>query len=184
MQDLHCTLSSCRITGLDWMKGLASHLMHASHNQWILRNFTLHDKHRGYLRLQPRKDLLRELDRLIDTPPEEVPEGSRYLLELDYSDLYNATFERQSYWVLAMKAARRAGRREKVRQQGPRKTRRPHSLKDRTNRRAPCYDFTNDDTRMERDLGLLPKPNKRMRCASAAGKLTSHSRASGETGHT
>ena len=78
-------------------------------------------------------------------PPEEVPEGSRYLLELDYSDLYNATFERQSYWVLAMKAARRAGRRAKARQQAPRKTRRPHSLKDRTNRRAPYYDFTNDD---------------------------------------
>ena len=151
------------------MKGLASHLMHASHNQWILRNFTLHDKHRGYLRLQQRKDLLRELDRLIDTPPEEVPEGSRYLLELDYSDLYNSTFEHQSYWVLAMKAARRAGRRAKARQQGPRKTRRPHSLKDRTNRRAPCYDFTNDDTRMARELGLIPKHNKRKSaCATDA----------------
>ncbi len=129
------------------MKGLALHLMHASHNQWILRNFTLHNKQRGYLRLQQRKVLLRELDRLINTPPEEVPEGSKYLLELDYSDLYNASFERQSYWVLAMKAARRAGRRgKKACQQTPRKTRRPHSLKDRANRRAPYYDFTNDDT--------------------------------------
>ena len=63
IQDLHCTLRPCRITGSDCMKALASHLMHASHNQWILRNFTLHDKHRGYLRLQQRKDLLRELDR-------------------------------------------------------------------------------------------------------------------------
>jgi hypothetical protein len=49
IQDLHCTLSSCRITGSDWMKGMASHLMHASHSQWILRNFTLHYKQRGYL---------------------------------------------------------------------------------------------------------------------------------------
>jgi hypothetical protein len=148
IQDLHCTLSPCRITGSDWMKGLASHLMHASHSQWIFRNFTLHDKQRGYLRLQQRKDLLRELDKLIDTPPDEVPEGSRYLLELDYSDLYNASFERQSYWVLAMKAARRAGRRAQAHLQVSRKSRRSHSCnhKDRKNRRVLCYDFTNEDT--------------------------------------
>ena len=118
---------------------------------------------------------IRELDGLIDTPPDEVPEGSRYLLELDYSDLYNALFERQSYWVLAMKAAHRAGRRAHVRQQASRTTRRRHSrnLNDRTNRRAPRYDFTNDDTRMERELGLLPKRNKRMSaCATEAASAS------------
>ena len=40
----------------------------------IFHNFTLHDKQRGYLRLQQCKDLLWELDKLIDTPPDEVPE--------------------------------------------------------------------------------------------------------------
>jgi hypothetical protein len=110
IQDLHCTLSPCHITGSEWMKGLASHLMHASHSQWIFRNFTLHDRQREYLQLQQCKDLLRELDKLIDTPPDEVPKGSRYLLELDYSDLYNkALFEHQSYGVLAIKVAHRAG---------------------------------------------------------------------------
>ena len=78
------------------MKGLVSHLIQASHSQWIFYNFTLHGKKRGYLRLQQqRKDLLRELDRLLfDTPPDKVPEGSRYLLKLDYSEseLYNSSF--------------------------------------------------------------------------------------------
>ena len=136
IEDLHCTISPCCITRSDWMKGLASHLMHASHNQWTLQNFTLHDKQRGYLRLQQHKDLLRELDRLIDTPPNEVPKGSRYLLKLNYSDLYNASFERQSYWVLAMKAARRAGRRAQAHNQAPRKLWRPrlHSVRNCTNR--------------------------------------------------
>jgi hypothetical protein len=77
--------------------------------QWILRNFTLHDKQCRYLRLQQCRDLLREVKSLLDTPPEEVPEGSRYLLQLDFSTLYNATFELQSHLVLAMKATRRAG---------------------------------------------------------------------------
>ncbi len=158
------------------MKGLASHLMHASHNQWILRNFTLHDKHQGYLCLKQRKDLLREVDKLPDTPPEEVPEGSRYLLELDYSDLYHALFERQSYWVLAMrKAARRAGRRAHARQRASWKAhqRRSRTLTSRTTKRTPRYDFTNDNIKMERELGLLPRCNKRMsECAANAASAS------------
>jgi hypothetical protein len=54
---------------------------------------------------------MREVDQLLDTPPDKLPQDSRYLLELDYSTLYNVLFECQSYWVLAMKAARRAGQR-------------------------------------------------------------------------
>ena len=33
------------------------------------------------------------------------------MLELDHSAMYNASYEEQAYWVLAMKAAQRAGRR-------------------------------------------------------------------------
>ncbi len=109
------------------------------------------------------------LDKLIDTPPEEVPEGSKYLLELDYSDLYITTFERQSYWVLAMKAARRAVRRMKAQHTISHKSRRKRcrNLTERPRRRVPCYDFTNEDKRMERELGLLPKHHKHTRaCVS------------------
>jgi hypothetical protein len=91
------------------MKGFVSHLVQLSHSQWIFCNFTLHDKQRGYLRLQWRKEVLQEVEQLLDTPPDELPQDSQYLLELDYSTLYNALFECQSYWVLAMKAARCAG---------------------------------------------------------------------------
>jgi hypothetical protein len=144
IQEVHCALSPCRITGTDLMKSLVTHLIHISHSQQILQNFTLHDKQRGYLRLQQCRDLLWEVDSLLDTPPEEVPEESRYLLELDFLTLYNATFEQQSYWVLAMKAARRARGRiaQTVKhQQGPKKhhtaaQHKPSSLK---------YDFTRNE---------------------------------------
>ncbi len=100
IQKVHCALSPCRIAGTDWMKLLVIHLMQISHSQWILLNLTLHNKQRGYLCLQQCRDLLREINSLLDTPPEEVPEGSWYLLELDFLTLYNVTFERQSYLVL------------------------------------------------------------------------------------
>lgn len=163
IQSVHCAFSPSRTTASDWMKGLASHLIQTSHNQWIFRNFTLHDKQRGYLQLQKRKDLLRELDRLIDTPPDEIPEGSRYLLELDYSELYTSSFESQSYWVLAMKAARRAGRRAHRQNRPSRRKRRPipGNLSSRTKRHVPRFDFTQANTQMERELGLIPWHNKR-----------------------
>ncbi len=71
IQEVHCALSPCRITGKDRMKLLVTHLIHISHSQWILRNFTLHNKQCGYLHLQQHRDLLREVDSLLDTPSKE-----------------------------------------------------------------------------------------------------------------
>jgi hypothetical protein len=160
IQEVHCTLSPCRITGTDWMKLLVAHLIHIFYSQWILRNFTLHNKQCRYLRLQQHRDLLREVNPLLDTPSEEVPEGSWYLLELEFSTLYNATFERQSSWVLAVKEARRAGRRI------------AQTVKHQQNSKKHCtaaqlkpirlkYDFTCNERQMRYELGLNPAPRRR-----------------------
>jgi hypothetical protein len=106
IQEIHCKLSSCRMTSNDWMKHFIGRLLLISHSQWLYRDFTLHNKLRGYLRLQRRKEVLKEVDCLMDTNPDNIPQESKYLLELDFTTLYNSSFERQSYWVLVMKAAR------------------------------------------------------------------------------
>ena len=111
IQEYHCSISSCRMNGSDWMKHFISHLLKISHSQWVFRNFVLHDRTRGYLRLQERKEVLLEIEKLVDMDPDKLPEESRFLLEMDFDSLYRSSFERQSYWVRAMKAARRAGRR-------------------------------------------------------------------------
>ena len=46
----------------------------------------------------------------LDTNPQEVPEESRHILEIDPSNILEAVIGRQSYWLLVMKVARRAGR--------------------------------------------------------------------------
>jgi hypothetical protein len=136
---------------------MSSHLMQALHCQWIIRNFTLHDRQWGYLRLNQHRDLLRKLDRLIDTPSDDIPEESRYLLEVDYSTLYSTSFERQSYWVLAMKAARWAGCRTST--SPKQKGRHKHSASTHNHQHKPYYDFTHDDELMRRKLGLQA-PNR------------------------
>jgi hypothetical protein len=93
------------MTSNDWMKHFIGRLLLISHSQWLYHNFTLHNKSRGYLHLQCQKEVLKEVDRLMDTNLDNIPQGSQYLLVLDFTSLYNSSFERQSYWVLAMKAA-------------------------------------------------------------------------------
>jgi hypothetical protein len=111
MQTAHCAMATCRMNGNDWMKKFISQLLQISHSQWMFRNFVLHDRVRGYLRLQERRSVLQEIDRLVDCDPDDIPRESRFLLEMDFQTLYHSSFEKQSYWVRAMKAARRAGRR-------------------------------------------------------------------------
>jgi hypothetical protein len=90
---------------------------------------------------------------------DDIPEESRYLLELDYSELYNASFEQQTYWVLAMKAAHRAGRRASALKQH--KGRRVRNIPTKIKAQKARYDFTRDDAQMMRELGMQPSHNRR-----------------------
>ena len=103
--------SPSRLTIADWSKKLISQILQISHAQWIFRNVSMHDSVTGYLRVRKRAAVLKEVDRLSQVDPILLPEGSKYLLEIDFSALHRDTLERQSYWMLAMRAAVRAGQR-------------------------------------------------------------------------
>ena len=47
---------------------------------------------------------------ILETDEREIPNESRHLIEIDPDEIVNATSEHRSYWLLAMKAARKAGR--------------------------------------------------------------------------
>ncbi len=83
-------------------------------------------------------------------------------MDLDFLTLYNATFEQQSYWVLAMKAARRARGRiaQTVKHQLAPKKR--HTAAQRKPSRLK-YDFMHDERQMRYELGLNPAPRRRPR---------------------
>jgi hypothetical protein len=64
----------------------------------------------GSIRRTERRQLLLEIDRLASLTPEEVPEESKYLLEVDFARLVTGEVTMQHYWVHAVKAAVVAGR--------------------------------------------------------------------------
>jgi len=175
VQQLHCSTYPGMLNGEDWMKKFISHLLHISHSQWILRNFTLHDRTRGYLRLQDRKEVLAQIEQLAESDPDEIPEGSKFLLEMDFKSLYDASFEKQSYWVRAMRAAKRAGRRTAnlLTNRGASHRRRA------AQRRAlkPVIDNSELTKQLSIELGLIPPPSRRRpHPAGEEAKLKSNKR--------
>ena len=131
IQHYHLALSGSYLNGSDWTKSLISKLLHITHSQWIYRNFTLHDKLCGYLHNKSLEDIKQTIEELADTPPEDIPEGSKFLLEINFGDLTKSHIENQQYWIIALKAAITAGRRSKA--AGSRARR----IRHRVNRKIP-----------------------------------------------
>ena len=109
--------SPSRLTIVDWGKQLISQILQMSHAQWVFRNVSLHEAQDGYLRVKQRRDVLREVDRLSQLDSRALPDRSRYLLEIDFRSFSAQPLAKQQYWMYAMKAAIKAGKRATTREQ-------------------------------------------------------------------
>ena len=140
------------MNGDDWCRHFISRLLQVSHSQWVFRNTALHGAVRGTIKLQRRHEVLQEIEKLSEVDPEEVAAESRFLLEMDFSTLARAPVERQSYWVYAMKAAWKAGKRRagKVSKMGRRERR---IVKIRM-KRKPRFNFEHLDEQLQSELEL------------------------------
>jgi hypothetical protein len=110
-QNVYCVSVNSRSTGADWMKILITKLLKISHSQWLYRNFSLHNKVNGHLRLTHQVTVLEEIARLSTCNPDEIPEECRFLLDVEMTSLDDTSLAQQEYWVSAMSAALAAGRR-------------------------------------------------------------------------
>ena len=105
LQRLSLACSPSHLTITDRSKRLISQVLQVSHAQWIFRNVSLNNHHRGYLALQERTAVLEEIDCLSQLDSNQVPGESRYLLEIDFMALNQSSAEKQAYWLFAMRAA-------------------------------------------------------------------------------
>ena len=94
-----------------WTKGFITELLNVTHGQWIHRNSALHQRGEGYTEAQLRAKSLKELVAPFDTTIDKVPADSRFLLEIGGDKILNSTREKQAHWIMAVKAARKVGRR-------------------------------------------------------------------------
>ncbi len=98
IQNSQLAMSSSVLNGADWAKQFISKILHITHSQWIFRNYSLHDKRNGYLHKKKAEEIALELESLAGLAPEDVPAESRFLLEINFSDLNKSNVESQKYW--------------------------------------------------------------------------------------
>ena len=105
LQRNHLFTSGSRLSVRSWSSKLISHILHITHTQWIFRNFMLHDKSMGYLRLKECSEAAIQIDTLMHSRPTSIPADSQFLLEFDTERLLAADTDTQHYWLAAMNAA-------------------------------------------------------------------------------
>jgi hypothetical protein len=108
-----------------------------------------------------REELATELERLHSLNPDDVPKESQFLLDFDIDDLAEGDIFRQEQWIIAMRAARRAGMRARGRSRRwstrPRRLRRRHDPPLRAFRPPDVA----SDLQVEVFGDLLPSTSKR-----------------------
>jgi ribonuclease HI len=108
LQFCHLIHARTNMTASSWVRTFISKLLHITHSQWIFRNFMLHEKTHGLLRLHERQAILLQVEALSLSEKNDLPEDSQFLLEFDIARLQQADYETQCYWVAAVVAARTA----------------------------------------------------------------------------
>ena len=91
-----------------WSTTLVIKLLKVAHGQWLYRNLVVHDAHTGLLQTRRKEELQREIDKQLDAGWEGLLAEDQYLAEINLSDLETSSGEQQEYWLLAIRAARKA----------------------------------------------------------------------------
>jgi hypothetical protein len=104
----HLVMSSSLLNGKDWTKQFISKLLQITHSQWIYHNVLLQDRCQGYLHTKSAEEIMREIESLSSLAPKDAPEASRFLLEINFTELSKFHIETQKYWTLAVTTARTA----------------------------------------------------------------------------
>ena len=134
-------------------------LLHLTHGQWIYRNISKYHDKLGSIRKTERCELLLEIDRLIYLSPDEIPEESKFLLEVDFVRLRGGELTTQHYRVHAVKAAVVEGRRKTFLQRRRLRRRRVPTSE-------PPVPFAESDTTTD-----LPPPTQSKRQCTGSGSI-------------
>ena len=93
-----------------WISGLITQLLQATHTQWIYQCVLVHNRTTGVLISSHKEEFLKEIDHQLSLGLEGLEEEDRFLLECNFDTLTTTNGEQQEYWLLAIQAAREASR--------------------------------------------------------------------------
>jgi hypothetical protein len=101
-------LSGSRNSTKKWVNELIIQLLQVTHGQWIYRNVVVHDRTSGQLISEHKEQLRIEIEKQSELGAEGLIPEDQYLLEINHEDFESSSGEKQEYWLLAIRAARKA----------------------------------------------------------------------------
>merc|ERR1712115_530101 len=104
-QRAHLAHTKTRMTAKRWAKTLITKLLKITHKQWLLRNAKIHIKRKGDMNEEDHDKLLKKIEKLIWTDPEDLLPGDEHLLNEDFDSLGRASAIDQILWVAEMEAS-------------------------------------------------------------------------------
>ncbi len=90
-----------------WSSGLITWLLEITHGQWLYRNFMVHNPVSGTIATGKKEELLLKIECQWDLGDAGLLDEDKYLAEINLGDLEVTLGERQHYWLLAIKTARK-----------------------------------------------------------------------------
>ena len=78
------------------------------HGQWLYRNLVVHDAQTGLCQTRRKEEIQREIDRHLEAGWEGLLAEDQYSAEINLSDLETSSGEQQEYWLLAIRATKKA----------------------------------------------------------------------------
>ena len=108
IQQQHYAMSGSRLSLERRSSGLITRLLEITHGQWVYQNFIVHDPVLGTIATARKEELLREIERQRELGDAGLLEEDKYLAEVNLEGLEDTSGERQHYWLLAIKTARKA----------------------------------------------------------------------------
>ena len=125
LQQQHLQVSGSRMSIDGWMTGLIIKLLEITHEQWLYCNVMVHDNTTGTLITKRNQEIQLEIERQQELGSEGLLEEDNVLAEVRLEDLESTNGDRQEYWLLAIKSARK----EKTIQDATKKISRKHKRK-------------------------------------------------------
>ena len=96
IQHEYLILGNHRINTEQRIKQIIGKFLHITHSQWFFRHFTLHDKQKGWPRRKEVHEVTRKIDQLREINIDDIPESSRFLLEMDCDNLMKSSIHNKT----------------------------------------------------------------------------------------
>ncbi len=110
IQKAYAGLHGSRVSAKRWGVGLVTKLLEVTHGQWLYQNVQVHDRTSGSLATMRKEELQLEIEQQQELGTAGLLDEDCHLAECNLGNLESQSGERETYWLLAIKAARKAGR--------------------------------------------------------------------------